>query len=390
MPSVERKMNLILNFINLSVILFALCQCVATKFAPKGNANKKGSEKALYTVTCQSEKNQRQDIKLPLGASSYEYRIFPFCDKQVDETNKENTLKPLNIVIVLDRTESMDTTINEVKSGIEQFADGLEETGWDVNFAGIGFRDYINDFLITPFTNAPNLKSAMDSWKAEGGQDYQEAGMQAIATAYELLKNHKRQNPLRKESVDVVIYASDGVAYAGQNHKDFSTNGLVAKTINELAGELPKLRFFYSVPDNLDPLKEYGLNAPTPKKQMEDFISNSKVPGKAISFPLDRKILGEFSKEFVEVTVTTPYICEAVSASFNSTLTTGVPSRSERKNILEQLKKGEPLSFVASPDSSIVDYTLSIERCCKPSDKPQSSECESQQKSSLGFKFKQK
>ncbi|MFK7825724.1 MAG: vWA domain-containing protein [Oligoflexales bacterium] len=389
MSNFENSMNLFRNLLICALFLI-LCQCVPTKFAPNDRIVKKSGEKRLYEVTCQAEKNQKKDIPLPLAAGSYEYRVFPFCDKLVEETTQQNTNKVLNIVIVLDRTSSMESTINSVKSGITQFADSLEDKGWDVNFAAIGFRDYINDFLITPFTNAPSIKSAMDSWRAEGGQDYQEAGMQAISTAYELLKDYKRQKPIRKDAVDVILYASDGVSYAGQNRNDFTTQAITAKTINELAGDLPKLRFYYSVPNDLDPLKEYGLNAPAPKKQMEDFTSNSKVPGKAINFPLDRNILNEFSREFVEVTVAEPLICEAVAASFNSTTEIGVPSKSHRTEILEQLKKGEPLSFVASPDPSIVDYELTIERCCKPSDKPRNTECQSNQSSSLGFIFKQK
>ena len=384
-------MNFQLNSVFITFLTLGLGSCVPTKFAPNDGALNRGSGgKSLYIVTCKAEKNQRQNISLPKPASSYEFQVFPFCDEHVDDTSHQNTSKPLNIMIVVDRTSSMQTTINAVKSGIVQFADGLESSGWDANFAVIGFRDYINDFLITPFTNAENIKSTLDTWKAEGGQDYQEAGMQAISTALDILKNYKRQNPSRKNAIDVILYASDGVAYAGQNQNDFSTDALVARTIKALAGDLPKLQFYYSVPNNLDPLKEYGLNAPSPDQQMKEFTAASKVPGKAINFPLDRTILNEFSKEFVEVTLTKPLICEAHSASFNSTITTGVPSRSQRDNILDQLKKGDPLSFVASPDPTIVDYTLTINRCCKVADEQQNPTCHSRQQSSLGFKFKQK
>ncbi|NRA47180.1 MAG: VWA domain-containing protein [Oligoflexales bacterium] len=384
-------MNPFLNTLKLSFLIVSLCHCVPTKFAPTGSVQKGNpGGKSLYTITCQAEKAQRQDIALPLSASSYEYRVFPFCDQHIEDTSQENRTKPLNIVIVLDRTSSMGATINAVKSGIVQFADGLEDSGWDVIFAAIGFRDYINDFLITPFTDATSIKSSMDSWKAEGGQDYQEAGMQAISTAYELLRYYKRQKPARKDAVDVVLYASDGVAYAGQRKNDFSTDALSAKTLKLLSGELPKLKFYYSVPNDLDPLKEYGLNAPSPKAQMEEFTTTSRVPGKPISFPLNREILNEFSKEFVEVTLTKAHICQATSASFNSAITTGVPSRSQRDDILKQLKNGEPLVFTASPDPTITDYTLTINRCCKLADDEQATECQFTQTSKLGIKFKKK
>lgn len=364
-----------------------MCQCVATKFAPKDSVNKRKAEKSLYTVTCQAEKNQRQDISLPLAPSSYEFRVYPYCDMHLDESTDKNKARPLNLIIVLDRTKSMEATINAVKSGIVEFADGLEADGWDVHFAAIGFRDYINDFIITPFTDAKSLKEAMDAWRAEGGQDYQEAGMQAILTAYEVLKDYKREKPERKDSMDAILYASDGVAYAGQNPQDFSITELAARTIKELNGELPKLKFYYSVPE-VNPQEEYELAAPKPRQQMEDFVLESKVPGKAFEFPLGREILGEFSKEFVEVTRTDQLICEAQAASFNSASSSGIPSSSNRNDILEQLKKGEPLSFTPSPDPLVKDYTLTIVRCCAPSGNTENSECKPTQNSTLKFNFK--
>lgn len=344
--------------------------CLSTRFAPTQYAvNSKKDDRTTYSITCQIEREMNEaknPIKLPRKPYKYLFRFHPYCDDESESTERLSMARPLNIVVVLDRTGSMEESINGVKTGLLEFAQNLEATRWDVKFAAIGFRDEQSDFKVVPFTSAHSLSNAMTSWEAKGGGDYQEAGMAAIVLAHSLLKDFTAVNPQRANPLNIILYASNGVAYWGKERDNFSVEALVAEAKKwQKEDEFPP-RFYYSIPKDIDPAKDQGLNAPDPFTQMTQFVAESKIEAKSFSYPLSRDIFNQFTKEFFQVTKTTPLLCKISDVLLESNEKSGVASRSHLEEVFNTVNEGDPLNFSESLDPKVDSYNLKINRCCTP------------------------
>lgn len=366
--------------------------CIATKFAPTESSPQNLSpygNRVIYTITCQAERDSGKAVNLTRSASKYVYRVSPSCEGQQVDVSEDLSHKPINIVIVMDRTGSMGSSIAGVKAGIFDMARQMERHGWDAHFAAVGFRDFPNDFIITPFASAKTMAGFLEKWRAEGGDDPQEAGQLALETAADLLDTYVREKPARRDAMNVLLYISDAVAYRGLDHNDFTVDEL-ANLARKWNARFHDFRIYYSVPKDVDPMKEWGLDAPAPHKQLDSLLEKSKVNGKGFGFPVTPAILSEFAKEFSSVTVTDVMICAADSAVFETAPGATTPEREEKEGILDILTNGQALEFRVSPDPLVNDYQLKVTRCCRSKKNfDASTECKTRESSTFNFFFNQ-
>ncbi|MCB9229340.1 MAG: VWA domain-containing protein [Deltaproteobacteria bacterium] len=338
--------------------------CVSAKFSTGGSGPVDSGEQALiYQINCQMEAEElRPEIILPKDASRYAYRLSPSCSVQIEEDRKHAQEKQINIVIVLDRSGSMGPVIRTVKENIIQLASVLEQNGWDAQFAAVGFRDYVNDFIITSFSSARILRQQLETWSAQGGGEPQEAGLSAIRTAADLLEASLRRDPQREAAVNAILYLSDSVAYDHGEPSDFSVDDLSLQA-REWKEILPDFRMYYSVPEGLPEENEMG--APAPDVQMAELLRKADLKGRAFAFPPTAAILDAFAREWTNTRSSSLLVCLADTAVMETAIPTAIPEHHSRDNIIDLLTNGEALVFRTSPDPSARDYNLTIRRCCR-------------------------
>ena len=370
-----------------TLFCFFSAACVPTKFAPN-RGGEYGSNKIIYDVHCQQERQQDKNIALKQKPSRYSFKVNPYCKREEVAKDQKPKFQPLNIVFVVDRSQNMKQHFATTKGGISLLAETLEKEWMNAQFAAIGFRDYINDFSIISFTSAQSLKQKIAPWKAEGGAEPQQAGMEAIRTGKDLLVNINK-NPQRKDSENVLMYISNSVAYWSQSKHDFSISKLVTEGKNWLGKDLQGLKFYYSIPTNIEPKQHYNLDAPSPLKQIQDFVNQSGISAIQFPYPTQEDVLNEFYKESIQVTSTDTFLCQAADVIFESISTSGVRSRSVVEDTFSQLQKGKALEFETSPDPNVLDYRLTINRCCANLEKQKPDRYCSPHSVNMTFKFMQ-
>ena len=125
-------------------------------------------------------------------------------DERVDEfelmKDTSNGVTDIDVAFVLDVTGSMSNEIEEVKTNIVEFANSLEENGYDYNLALVTFLDEVEN--VYDFTSdVLEFKSWVSAQHAHGGGDYPENSLDALMEATTL--------SFRKSSNRVIIWITD-------------------------------------------------------------------------------------------------------------------------------------------------------------------------------------
>jgi hypothetical protein len=354
-----------------SLAMLLVVGCKPTEFQAIDKPSKIAS--VGFPVSCEQEKNKVAVLK------SSDTNIINLAKNCVSDGKSEKT--PTDIVFVVDITASMDDSLNTVKNGVERFAYQLrQDKGWDARFAAIGFRDQVVQTI--PFTDEKSLAGVTRTWIANGGEDPQEAGQAALATALQLISKDAEENKARSSASKIVLFIGDAIGFAlNGNHKDFSTTELEQAFASVSPTVKSKMRFYHSTATQIEGCvlmtlfgcAKLGVSTELAANgQMTSLAQKIGLPGKSFAFPFTESImLSEFIDEFVP----------GKSCSLRSS----VARDTGGKEIARGKEDGTlnlPISAMGKP------FSVELERCCAVSNSSAAagSSC-THSKSSIEFKF---
>ncbi|MBL1214298.1 MAG: VWA domain-containing protein [Ignavibacteriae bacterium] len=129
-----------------------------------------------------------------------------------------NGVTDIDIAFVLDVTGSMSDEINQVKLNIIEFADSLEQRGYNYNLGLVTFLDIVEN--VYDFTSdALEFKTWIEAQHAHGGGDYPENSLDALMAATQL--------SFRESSNRVVIWITDASYHINNNITSLSVTEVV-------------------------------------------------------------------------------------------------------------------------------------------------------------------
>lgn len=347
------------------------------------------SEKATFTVSCLMESlNKSEAYPLERKALNYRFSFEKSCPDLRRERVVQDVTKPLNMMLVIDITGSMDKSLDAVKKGVLDLARNLKSRGWDIQFAAIGFADDFREFRVADFNDPEVFQVEIGSWKTVDGKDFQEAGQHALSLALDKMVLHrKKTGSERKDAEDVLLYISDNVAYSerSEQHTDFSTQDLAEKLQRIKKEDLKTLKIYNSIPMEV-PEREQVEGAPAPRAQFEELLKKAGIEGgESLKFPVDLEVLSVFQNRY-QRTVSAPALpCFVESLSLQSAKNQGVASASSFSSDLRKMDLSS-IAFEVSQDAKTTDYVLEIHRCCRKEEEQK--QCDLPAKSQISLKFK--
>ncbi|NBO39624.1 VWA domain-containing protein [bacterium] len=324
--------------------------CKPNEYA--GTEKKSIVSSSARAVSCAEEKSKAVTLK------STDTRSLSFSKACVSDSSTART--PADIIFVIDVTGSMQDSLNTVKNGVEQFAGKLrQDKGWDARYAAVAFRDGIAAQV--PFTDEKTLASRIRMWMADGGDDPQEAGQLAIATALQIINQDTAANPQRASANKVIMFIGDAIAYAlNGNHDDFSTGQLESLFAQIPAIQRNNFKFYFSAAREVDEClvgflfgcAKMGKGTRyAAQPQISALAQRLNLPGKGFDFPFTENILlNEFIEEFQP-----GQSCQWTSAV----------ARNSAGQELARANESAVLKLPTSLQESSVQ--LEVERCCSVS-----------------------
>ena len=100
--------------------------------------------------------------------------------------SKDELAIPLDIVTVIDTSQSMFWAIEGVKKSIRGFRDTLSAAGYSVRLAGVEFGDRVRS--ISDFGNMDKFEKWANGLEAQGGGDRPESSLDAILEAWQTIR----------------------------------------------------------------------------------------------------------------------------------------------------------------------------------------------------------
>lgn len=152
-----------------------------------------------------------------------------------------NERVPVDFVFMIDKTGSMQSSIDAVKKNISRFISYLVHRGIDYRIGLILFSDII-DRIYQPTDNVLDFLNWLSPVKAEGGGDEKENALEALKSACEDINYRKSAN-----KVGVII--TDAPYHQQGEHGDGTTNLTTNTAIKMLLNN--DLRLFAIVPESL-------------------------------------------------------------------------------------------------------------------------------------------
>jgi outer membrane protein OmpA-like peptidoglycan-associated protein/Mg-chelatase subunit ChlD len=148
---------------------------------------------------------------------------------------------PVDFVFVMDKTGSMQSFIDQTKKNIYRFANSLQSRGIDYRIGLVLFSDNV-ERVYQPTNDLTRFLSWLDATKAEGGGDFKENSLEALAAAARM--------EFRPAANRVAILITDA-PYHQQGEKgegicQYTTSSIV-KYLND-----KELRVFSIVPQKLE------------------------------------------------------------------------------------------------------------------------------------------
>lgn len=276
----------------------------ATTPGPQGSAPAQGTETASNVIAeVQSKKVEREEPRrdsfiealiaagLTVGSQLFESHqsAQPQSSQQPQQCGSgaaAGSNRALDVVFSIDVSTSMNPYIQVVKENVKSFAGALELEGINARVAAVGF---VNAPLQTiDFTNSSAFQTTISGWRTieNGNIDMQEGGQSSLEHALWMLS--AAEVGARPGVAKAIIHISDAVAFAGENHEDFSVTKLAA-AFRAARNQFGSLLFFDSVPTSFG---ESGPNLSrkrlsfSPRMQMNDLRQQSQnLGGGPIPFP---------------------------------------------------------------------------------------------------------
>jgi hypothetical protein len=195
----------------------------------------------------------------------------------------------LDVVFLLDVTGSMKNELDAVRGGINELISLISAEKWNFRAGAVAFADVLLEEHAAT-ANLSGLLSAMDSsnenWKAPPGfgGDAPEIGLAAIERGLAMLQE---ADPTGVVEEKMLVYVSDAPAKLHATYGFDTTQTIQA--LRDFSQKLftqpglPSFRLFFSSTSSRKGLIE-GM--PTPVLQLQQLITESKVEGVSLPFPL--------------------------------------------------------------------------------------------------------
>jgi Mg-chelatase subunit ChlD len=194
--------------------------------------------------------------------------------------------RALDVVFNIDVSTSMNPYIDVVRENVIAFSEALSGMGADARIGAVGFVNAPLQSIDLTKSNA--FRSAFSGWRTieNGNSDMQEGGQSSLEHALWMLS--APEVGARAGAAKVIIHISDAVAFAGENHEDFSVTQLSA-AFRTARSQFGSLLFFDSVPSSAgetgSPAAKKRLSF-SPRMQMNDLRTQSQnLGGSPLQFP---------------------------------------------------------------------------------------------------------
>jgi hypothetical protein len=194
--------------------------------------------------------------------------------------------RAVDVVFNIDVSTSMNPYIQIVKENVIAFASALERQGLNARVAAVGFVD--EPLQSIDFAHSSAFQSILSGWRTieNGNFDTQEGGQSSLGHALWMLS--APEVGARAGAAKVIIHISDALAFAGENHNDFSVTQLSA-TFRAARSQFGSLLFFDSVPTTpgeTGPWVTRKQVSLSPRMQMNDLRQQSQnLGGSPLQFP---------------------------------------------------------------------------------------------------------
>ncbi len=313
-------------------------------------------------------------ISLPSNSTISSFKYTNKCE--IKSSIQETKNLPLDILILLDVSGSMQKNIDTIRDHIDTFIASLRT--YTPRIGLIPFVDNIQETNIVPLTeNTRDFLNVIHRLTAKGGgkYDYQEAGLLAIETALTLFKIDMEQNPAHKNARKVLLVITNSASHRGDSSTLDST--ITIQRINEFTRVVNNFSLFYSIPtfDNTvqDPTTLEFIQAHNQYRKILT-QSNNNLPieerGGLLSYPFQADtLLNEFKDKLTtivdkEITLSClPQKAFMVTiAAIPSTLDLPINLKNSLNNSTNQqttITLNEPITRNISDN-----YALTISRCC--------------------------
>lgn len=322
---------------------------------------------AFSTVGCQSRPTYR--ALSVLARSKVFLSLDQVCTQQQQKWIGDSG-RDADIMFLIDISGSMQKNIDTIRGNIERFINSFSDFRMRVGI--VAYVDEVHS--VVPLTdNLDTIRRRLGGYRAEGGKEYQEAGLLAIKAAARLFRDDALSVPERRHAEKIILIVTNSCSHSG-DPSSLAIGSTVA-ALNDAVNTLPQLRFYYSVPisDNevLDLTTGVVVKA---HKQMASilhgiqFSDDQVAHGGIISYPFNQTV---FINEFAN------YVKKSTGKEvMNSCEITAIELQAENNAQHIKLEINEETyseqepntTWVQVPDSLIRDsqrFALRISRCCK-------------------------
>ncbi len=363
-------------------LLSSLLACSSTrKFAGQQGAPADPYKKDTLDITCATEALPDKKIELVRRPQDYQWLFEGMCPKQGLVSSEEDLTKPINIIVVIETTQSMQASYSAMTKKIFELVRSLQAEHLKVQIAGIGFADEFRKSTVTNFLPAETFANQMQTWNLVDSGDRPLAGQIAISVAIDKFVALAHQAPDQMDARNVILYAADEAIFSSASQSDFGVEALSAKIKK---AQINNLHLYYAVPQIAKIAKE---GVPDPLVQMQDLVRLSDLNATKLDFPLNEQILNTFAIQKVDVIKTPDEVCAIDTLSYQSSVAASLATVDSRDNVYEEVQKRNPITFKLSPDPTTLVYWLEIGRCCHK-DPTAKTPCESTDTIRFRYTFK--
>jgi hypothetical protein len=206
--------------------------------------------------------------------------------KQCSSGSATAAPRAVDVVFNIDVSTSMNPYIQVVKENVIAFAAALERQGHNARVAAVGFVD--EPLQSIDFAPSSAFQSILSGWRTieNGNFDTQEGGQSSLEHALWMLS--APEVGARPGAAKVIIHISDALAFAGENHDDFSVTQL-SSTFRAARSQFGSLLFFDAVPTSAGETGPWATRkrvSLTPRMQMNDLRQQTQnLAGGPLPFP---------------------------------------------------------------------------------------------------------
>lgn len=284
------------------------------------------------------------------------------------------SMRPLDVMFLIDTTGSMQDYINAVKMGIDAFVAKLESKKFDTKVGYIGFKDTVE--APVALTSVASFKASIGSLIAGGGNGINEASLGAIKSGLDYLMANGTKGALH-----ALLLITDEPGHNGNDAAPDCTIGATVSAVNGVPkATLESLRFFHSVrmQPSVRPCSAYA----SARAQMDDLIGqimpeikDPKKRGGPLPFPFNGDVLvNDFVSSLEKTLPGEPLVCLMRQAELISDGM--VLDKTEQKvdqASFEKFTAGKPYVWQNVLDAESIskllkakDNLVNLDVCCTP------------------------